>query len=74
MPEDKLKDLDDRYGLVTLEPRKLKFIDRLVADSRSVGLYHTSGLSTPQQIQMALFALSALVTKGKDQYIESSKN
>ncbi|EGT4143272.1 TPA: bifunctional aspartate transaminase/aspartate 4-decarboxylase [Clostridium perfringens] len=73
LPEDKLKDLDDRYGLVTLEPRKLKFIDRLVADSRSVGLYHTSGLSTPQQIQMALFALSALVTKGKDQYIESSK-
>lgn len=73
LPEEKLKDLDDRYGLVTLEPRKLKFIDRLVADSRSVGLYHTSGLSTPQQIQMALFALSALVVSGKDQYIESSK-
>lgn len=73
LPEEKLNDLDARYGLVTLEPRKLKFIDRLVADSRSVGLYHTSGLSTPQQIQMALFALSALLTKGKDQYIESSK-
>lgn len=73
LPEEKLKDLDARYGLVTLEPRKLKFIDRLVADSRSVGLYHTSGLSTPQQIQMALFALSALITEGKDPYIESSK-
>ncbi|ELC8443237.1 bifunctional aspartate transaminase/aspartate 4-decarboxylase [Clostridium perfringens] len=73
LPEEKLNDLDARYGLVTLEPRKLKFIDRLVADSRSVGLYHTSGLSTPQQIQMALFALSALLTEGKDQYIESSK-
>lgn len=73
LPEEKLNDLDERYGLVTLEPRKLKFIDRLVADSRSVGLYHTSGLSTPQQIQMALFALSALVTEGKDPYIESSK-
>lgn len=73
LPEDKLKALDDRYGLVTLEPRKLKFIDRLVADSRSVGLYHTSGLSTPQQIQMALFALSALCTGEKDPYIESAK-
>lgn len=73
LPEEKLKELDARYGLVTLEPRKLKFIDRLVADSRSVGLYHTSGLSTPQQIQMALFALSALLTEGKDPYIESSK-
>lgn len=74
LPEEKLNDLDARYGLVTLEPRKLKFIDRLVADSRSVGLYHTSGLSTPQQIQMALFALSALLTEGKDPYIESAKN
>lgn len=73
LPEDKLKDLDTRYGLVTLEPRKLKFIDRIVADSRSVGLYHTSGLSTPQQIQMVLFALSNLITEGKDPYIESSK-
>lgn len=73
LPEEKLNDLDARYGLVTLEPRKLKFIDRLVADSRSVGLYHTSGLSTPQQIQMALFALSALLTEGKDPYIESAK-
>ncbi|MDQ0150751.1 bifunctional aspartate transaminase/aspartate 4-decarboxylase [Eubacterium multiforme] len=73
LPEEKLKDLDKRYGLVTLEPRKMKFIDRLVADSRSVGLYHTSGLSTPQQIQMALFALSALVTNNCDPYIESAK-
>lgn len=47
---------------------------RIVADSRSVGLYHTSGLSTPQQIQMALFALTSLITKGRDPYIESSKN
>ncbi|MGL4570150.1 MAG: bifunctional aspartate transaminase/aspartate 4-decarboxylase [Clostridium sp.] len=73
LPEDKLNDLDKRYGLVTLEPRKMKFIDRLVADSRSVGLYHTSGLSTPQQIQMALFALSDLTSGEKDPYIESSK-
>ena len=73
LPEEKLQDLDKRYGLVTFEPRKFKFIDRIVADSRSVGLYHTSGLSTPQQIQMALFALTSLITKGRDPYIESSK-
>lgn len=29
------------------------FLDRMVADSRSIGLYHTSGLSTPQQVFMA---------------------
>lgn len=40
---------------------RLKFIDRVVADSRSVALNHTAGLSTPQQVQMALFALFALM-------------
>jgi aspartate 4-decarboxylase len=35
----------------------------MVADSRSIALNHTAGLSTPQQIQMALFALSALMDK-----------
>jgi aspartate 4-decarboxylase len=49
-----------RYGTLTLHPEKLKFIDRMVADSRQVALNHTAGLSTPQQIQMALFSLFAL--------------
>ncbi|UCF23531.1 MAG: bifunctional aspartate transaminase/aspartate 4-decarboxylase, partial [Ralstonia sp.] len=40
---------------------QLKFIDRLVADSRTVALNHTAGLSTPQQVQMALFSLYALM-------------
>ena len=53
--------LDRRYGSLVIEPRKLKFIDRLVADSRTVALNHTAGLSTPQQVQMALFALYALM-------------
>ena len=35
----------------------------MVADSRSVALNHTAGLSTPQQIQMSLFALMCLVDK-----------
>jgi aspartate 4-decarboxylase len=33
----------------------------MVADSRDVALNHTAGLSTPQQVQMALFSLFALL-------------
>jgi aspartate 4-decarboxylase len=39
----------------------MKFIDRMVADSRNVALNHTAGLSLPQQVQMALFSLFALL-------------
>jgi aspartate 4-decarboxylase len=53
--------LNRRYSSITLEPAKLKFIDRTVADSRQVALNHTAGLSLPQQIQMALFSLFALL-------------
>ena len=45
------------------------FIDRVVADSRSIGLYHTSGLSTPSQVFMALMALTHLVHEEEDPYI-----
>jgi aspartate 4-decarboxylase len=53
--------LKKRYGSLSLEPEKIKFIDRMVADSRCVALNHTAGLSLPQQAQMALFALSHLL-------------
>jgi aspartate 4-decarboxylase len=53
-----------KYGSLTLRPEKLKFIDRLVADSRLVALNHTAGLSLPQQTQMMLFAAFALLDKG----------
>ncbi|HEY7655354.1 MAG TPA: aspartate 4-decarboxylase [Burkholderiales bacterium] len=55
------KRLNRRYGSLTLEPGKIKFIDRMVADSRDVALNHTAGLSTPQQVQMCFFALSHLL-------------
>src|SRR4051812_19031953 len=55
--------LNHRYGPITLEPAKLKFIDRMVADSRVVALNHTAGISLPQQIQMALFSSFALLDK-----------
>jgi aspartate 4-decarboxylase len=56
-----------RYESLTAEPEKLKFIDRMVADSRAVALNHTAGLSLPQQVQMTLFSLFALLDEG-DRY------
>jgi aspartate 4-decarboxylase len=55
--------LNRRYSSISLTPEKLKFIDRMVADSRQVALNHTAGLSLPQQIQMALFSLFSLLDK-----------
>ncbi len=53
--------LRKRYSPITLDPDKFKFIDRVVADSRDVGLNHTAGLSLPQQVQMTLFGLFQLM-------------
>jgi aspartate 4-decarboxylase len=61
LPKDVKKELHHRYESITTEPDKLKFIDRLVADSRTVALNHTAGLSTPQQVQMVLFSLFSLM-------------
>jgi len=61
LPKDAKKELHKRYESITTEPDKLKFIDRLVADSRTVALNHTAGLSTPQQVQMVLFSLFSLM-------------
>lgn len=66
LPNTDKQALSQRYGSLTLTPEKLKFIDRLVADSRLVALNHTAGLSTPQQIQMSLFAAFALLDKKHD--------
>jgi len=55
--------LVERYGTVTLDAAHLKLIDRMVADSRDVALNHTAGLSTPQQVQMALFSLQGLMDR-----------
>jgi aspartate 4-decarboxylase len=61
LPQKDRAELNHRYGSLTLEPEKLKFIDRMVADSRDVALNHTAGLSLPQQVQMALFSLFQLI-------------
>ncbi|MEM5427511.1 bifunctional aspartate transaminase/aspartate 4-decarboxylase [Cupriavidus oxalaticus] len=61
LPQAQRDQLNKRYSSITTEPQKLKFIDRLVADSRTVALNHTAGLSTPQQVQMVLFSLFSLM-------------
>lgn len=63
--EGVLKQLDKRYGPITLKPRELKFIDRVVADSRDIALNHTAGLSLPQQVMMSIFSLVELVDTEK---------
>ncbi|MGP3772332.1 bifunctional aspartate transaminase/aspartate 4-decarboxylase [Streptomyces sp. SDT5-1] len=57
--------LNKRYGSLTLEPEKIRFIDRLVADSRQVALNHTAGLSLPQQVMMTLFSLFDMLDEGQ---------
>jgi aspartate 4-decarboxylase len=60
--DSKLLKIDDpqnntRYSMITTTPNKLKFIDRLLIDSRQVAMAHTAGLSTQQQTMMTLFAM-----------------
>jgi len=61
LPQDKKDALNKRYESLTLDVPGLKFIDRMVAESRLIALNHTAGLSTPQQIQMSLMALGSLL-------------
>lgn len=49
--------LADRYKIDSETPDDVKFIDRILWDSRDVALAHTGGISGPQQVSMALFAL-----------------
>lgn len=72
LPEEEKKVLDSDYSIVTMEPRKMLMIDRFCADSRSIGLYHTSGLSTPQQALMGLFSLTHLMADGEDPYFKTA--
>jgi aspartate 4-decarboxylase len=65
LPDADLKALDKRYGTLVLEPRKIKFIDRIVADSRDVALNHTAGLALPQQVMMSLFSLAEMMDEAK---------
>ncbi|MGW0548205.1 bifunctional aspartate transaminase/aspartate 4-decarboxylase [Streptomyces altiplanensis] len=65
LPRETKDRLDKRYGTLSLEPGKIRFIDRLVADSRQVALNHTAGLSLPQQVMMTVFSLFGMVDEGQ---------
>ena len=69
LPETDTEFLRDEYAIVTSNPEELNFLERVVADSRSIGLYHTSGLSTPSQVFMDLMSLTHLVSAESDPYI-----
>lgn len=61
LPKDKKEELHERYVTISRTPDSIKLIDRLVADSRTVALNHTAGVSTPQQVMMVLFSLQELL-------------
>ena len=63
LPAGDREALRERYQTLSTTPERIKFIDRIVADSRDVALNHTAGLSTPQQVQMVLFSLFALLDR-----------
>ena len=68
IPEKEKHRLAKLYESLSLHPDRLKFIDRIVADSRQVALNHTAGLSLPQQIQMMLFAGFAVLDSATSSY------
>jgi aspartate 4-decarboxylase len=72
LPDRERQITNKRYEKIALDPADLKFIDRLVADSRGVALNHTAGLSLPQQAQMLLFSLFQLMDEDNS-YQESVK-
>jgi aspartate 4-decarboxylase len=57
--------LAERYRSVTDDADKFTFLDRVAAESRDVALYHITGLSTPQQVQMALMATFVMQEDGQ---------
>lgn len=65
LPAEVRARLAQRYGTLSLTPERIRFIDRLVADSRQVALNHTAGLSLPQQVMMTLFSLFGLLEEGQ---------
>lgn len=57
--------VNKRYSIITTKPQNIKFIDRLLIDSRQVAEAHTAGLSTPQQVIMTLFAMYDYLDKDR---------
>ena len=54
LPHTKQEQMNKRYSSATIHPSDLTFINRIVFDSRQVAEAHVGGLSTPQQVILAL--------------------
>jgi aspartate 4-decarboxylase len=74
LPAATRKRLHERYHTITTDPDGLRLIDRMVADSRTVALNHTAGLSTPQQVMMVLFSLQELLDERSHLYRKEAQD
>ena len=61
LPDADKRLLAKRYAIDAVDPAGIKFIDRLLMDSRDVALAHTGGISGPQQGMMCLLSLFELI-------------
>ena len=73
LPEENKEALRHDYISVMPDITDFKMIDRMVADSRSIGLYHTAGLNTPAQAFMDLLAMTHLLRED-DPYIRMTNS
>jgi len=64
LSDNKKEEMNRHYHGLTNDIPGIKFIDRMVADSRAVALNHTAGVSLPQQLQMSLFSIAGLMDYG----------
>ena len=74
LPQDKRGGMHKRYESISPDPDSIRLIDRLVADSRAVALNHTAGLSTPQQVMMALFSFQELLDSDSHLYKKETQD
>jgi aspartate 4-decarboxylase len=71
-PVDHRRAAQERYRSIASDAGGLPFVSRLVADSREVALHNIAGLATPDQVQMALFALAYLLPSGST-YVQGTR-
>lgn len=73
LSEAEKESLQRDYSSVMPDISGFKMIDRMVADSRSIGLYHTAGLNTPSQAFMDMLAMTHLLYE-EDAYIQKANS
>lgn len=64
-PPEKKAILNKRYQTKQDSSQELSFMERLIIESRLLSDIHLSGISTPQQAQMFLFAMKTLLDENQ---------